>query len=65
MYKRQALNAARAGQEFPMTDGRQAKDWIFIDDVAGGIIALLGAELPPGTTVELGTGCLLYTSRCV
>ena len=39
-----------------MTDGRQAKDWIFIDDVAGGIIALLGAELPPGTTVELGTG---------
>ena len=51
-----ALNAARAGQEFPMTDGRQAKDWVFIDDVAGGILALLGAGLPPGTTVELGTG---------
>ena len=51
-----ALSAARAGQEFPMTAGRQAKDWILIDDVAGGILALLEASLPPGTTVELGTG---------
>jgi nucleoside-diphosphate-sugar epimerase len=51
-----ALAAARAGQEFPMTDGRQAKDWVYIDDVADGLLALLGAELPPGTTVELGTG---------
>ncbi len=51
-----ALNAARAGQEFPMTDGRQAKDWVYIDDVADGLLALLGADLPPGTTVELGTG---------
>ena len=39
-----------------MTDGRQAKDWVYIDDVAGGLLALLGADLPPGTTVELGTG---------
>lgn len=39
-----------------MTDGRQAKDWVHIDDVAGGLLALLGADLPPGTTVELGTG---------
>ena len=51
-----ALAAARAGQEFPMTDGRQAKDWVYIDDVADGLLALLGADLPPGTTVELGTG---------
>lgn len=39
-----------------MTDGQQAKDWITIDDVADGLLALLGAELPPGATVELGTG---------
>ena len=51
-----ALEAARAGNDFPMTDGRQAKDWITIDDVADGLLALLGADLPPGTTVELGTG---------
>jgi UDP-glucose 4-epimerase len=51
-----ALAAAHAGQEFPMTDGRQAKDWVYIDDVADGLLALLGADLPPGTTVELGTG---------
>jgi UDP-glucose 4-epimerase len=51
-----ALAAARAGNDFPMTDGRQAKDWVYIDDVASGLLALLGADLPPGTTVELGTG---------
>ncbi len=51
-----ALNAARAGQDFPMTEGQQEKDWIHVDDVAEGLLALLGRDLPPGTTVELGTG---------
>ena len=51
-----ALNAARAGQDFPMTDGRQEKDWIAVEDVAAGLLAILGRDLPPGTTVELGTG---------
>ncbi len=51
-----ALAAARAGNDFPLTDGRQAKDWITIDDVADGLLALLAADVPPGTTVELGTG---------
>lgn len=51
-----ALRAARAGQDFPMTGGRQAKDWIHIDDVADGLLALLDADAPPGAMVELGTG---------
>jgi len=50
------LRAAWAGQDFPMTDGRQAKDWIHIEDVADGLLALLETDAPPGTTVELGTG---------
>jgi nucleoside-diphosphate-sugar epimerase len=51
-----ALEAARAGQDFPMTAGTQRKDWIFIDDVVDGLLAALRADLPAGTTVELGTG---------
>ena len=51
-----ALRAALAGEDFPMTAGDQAKDWIHIDDVADGFLALLQADLPPGSTVELGTG---------
>lgn len=51
-----ALHAALAGEDFPMTSGEQQKDWIFIDDIVGGILATLGADLSPGTTIELGTG---------
>lgn len=51
-----ALRAALAGEDFPMTGGEQSKDWIHVDDVADGILALLAADLPPGITVELGTG---------
>ena len=51
-----ALRAALAGQDFPMTDGRQEKDWIAVEDIAAGLLAILASDLPPGTTVELGTG---------
>lgn len=51
-----ALQAALAGDEFPMTAGRQEKDWIYIDDVVEGILALTRSDLPPGETVELGRG---------
>lgn len=51
-----ATQAALSGADFPMTDGSQRKDWIHIDDVASGMIALLNADLLPGTTVELGSG---------
>lgn len=51
-----AIQAASAGEEFPMTAGQQERDWIYIDDVVGGFLALSGAELAPGETVELGSG---------
>jgi nucleoside-diphosphate-sugar epimerase len=51
-----ALEAALAGQDFPMTAGAQRKDWIYIDDVVDGLLAALRADLAPGTTIELGTG---------
>ncbi len=51
-----AVNAAVAGQDFPMTAGTQQRDWIFVKDVAAGIAAMLNKPIPPGETVELGSG---------
>ena len=51
-----AIQAALAGQDFPMTSGTQERDWIYVEDVISGIMAMYGRELPPGTTIDLGTG---------
>ena len=53
-----AVAAALAGQNFPLTSGTQQRDWIHVADVAAGLTAVIDAQLPPGTTVELGTGQL-------
>jgi nucleoside-diphosphate-sugar epimerase len=52
-----AIQAALAGQAFPMTSGTQEKDWIYLDDVVAGLLALMRRpDLHPGVTLELGTG---------
>lgn len=51
-----AMQAALAHQDFPMTTGTQARDWIFVEDVADGLIAVQQAALAPGTTLDIGTG---------
>lgn len=51
-----AIRAAQAGEDFPMTSGRQQRDWIYLDDIVGGLTAALDQPLLPGTTFELGTG---------
>lgn len=51
-----ALRAALAGEDFPMTSGEQEKDWIFIDDVVDGLMAMLDSAMPPGEIIELGCG---------
>jgi UDP-glucose 4-epimerase len=60
-----AMAAALAGEDFPMTEGSQEKDWIYIDDVVDGLIAAGEAELPPGTNIELGTGALHSVAEIV
>ncbi|MFQ5401229.1 MAG: NAD-dependent epimerase/dehydratase family protein [Anaerolineae bacterium] len=60
-----AVDAARAGQEFPMTAGTQERDWIHVSDVAAGLAALLHAELAPGTSIDLGTGQLTSVADVV
>jgi nucleoside-diphosphate-sugar epimerase len=53
-----AIATAKAGQDFAMTSGTQQRDWIHVSDVAAGLTAMMNAQLPPGTTVDLGTGQL-------
>jgi UDP-glucose 4-epimerase len=51
-----ALRSALAGQDFVMTSGVQSRDWIFLNDVTDGLVAILDKDLQPGKSVELGTG---------
>ncbi|HFE65727.1 MAG TPA: SDR family oxidoreductase [Chloroflexi bacterium] len=51
-----AIRAALAGEDFPMSSGRQMRDWIYIDDVCAGLAAMLDADLPPAVTLDLGSG---------
>lgn len=60
-----ALKAALAGQDFPMTAGAQERDWVYVDDVARGVAAMFGRDLPPGTSVDLGTGRLTSVAEVV
>lgn len=52
-----AIRMARAGENFPMTSGTQTRDFVHVADVARGLLATaVSPDLPPGTTLELGTG---------
>jgi nucleoside-diphosphate-sugar epimerase len=39
-----------------MTAGKQARDWIFLDDIVQALQMALDKPLPPGTSIDLGTG---------
>lgn len=60
-----AMTAALEGRSFPMTSGSQERDWIFLDDVVDGLIAVLESDIEPGTTIDLGTGHRLSVARMV
>lgn len=60
-----ATQAALAGQDFPMTAGTQQRDWVFVADVAAGLVAMLNSSLPPGETIELGTGQVTAVAEVV
>jgi nucleoside-diphosphate-sugar epimerase len=60
-----AIRAALAGEDFPMTSGTQARDWIFLDDIVEGLFAALDKPMSPGTTFHLGTGCATSVAEVV
>ncbi len=57
-----ALRAARHGDDFPMTGGEQQRDFIFVDDIVTGLLALAQADGIEGRAFDLGTG-QLHTLR--
>lgn len=53
-----AIRAALRGADFPMTGGDQQRDFIFVDDVVDGFLAVLTAPQVGGCAFDLGTETL-------
>jgi nucleoside-diphosphate-sugar epimerase len=51
-----AIGAALAGRDLPMTPGEQERDFIYVDDVVGGMLTAAGAPGIEGEGLDLGTG---------
>lgn len=53
-----AIHAALSDEDFRMTAGAQQRDFIFIEDIIDGLLAIASAEAINGRTLDLGTGRL-------
>ncbi len=51
-----AIRAALAGEDFSMTPGEQARDFVYVDDVVAGMLAAVEAPNVAGDSLDLGTG---------
>ncbi len=60
-----AIRAALSGQDFPTTPGRQRRDFIFVDDVVDGFLAIAAAPELEGESLDLGTGQATAVSAVV
>jgi nucleoside-diphosphate-sugar epimerase len=52
------IEASRAGEPIPLTDGRQRRDFTYVADVAEGLLRLGLSLATPGETVNVATGRL-------
>jgi nucleoside-diphosphate-sugar epimerase len=53
------IRSFQAGHVPQITSGSRLIDWIYVDDVTSGLVALGGAEAVDGCTVDLGSGALV------
>jgi UDP-glucose 4-epimerase len=60
-----AIRAALADEDFPLTAGKQERDWIFVDDVVEAIAQALETQCPPGTSLDVATGRLTSVANVV
>ncbi len=51
-----ALEAALSGNEFLLSPGEQIRDWVSVEDVVSGLLAVAQSELAPAESLEIGTG---------
>ncbi|MEK6406917.1 MAG: NAD(P)-dependent oxidoreductase [Acidobacteriota bacterium] len=56
MFIAEAVNAAVRNVEFRMSNGKQKRDLIFVDDVVRGLIAAASASDVEGRIINLGSG---------
>lgn len=57
MFIPSLIGALLAGKDFPMTDGDQYRDFIYVDDVVEAINAAIQADqLPSGSVINIGSG---------
>jgi len=51
-----AIRAALAGEDFAMTPGQQRRDFIYVQDLVDGLLAVAEARGIEGASLDLGTG---------
>ena len=51
-----AVKAALTGEDFPMTPGKQVRDFVFVEDVVDGMLAAALSDAAEGKSLDLGTG---------
>lgn len=52
------MRVARTGTRLALTEGRQPRDFTYVEDVAEGLLRLGASQAPPGAVVNLATGRL-------
>ena len=60
-----AIRCLLAGEPLRLSSGTRAVDWVFVDDVARGLLALSHADGVDGSSVDLGTGVLTSVREVV
>jgi UDP-glucose 4-epimerase len=59
------IRSLARGEAPEITSGRRQIDWVYVDDVVDGLIALALASGVEGDTVDLGSGSLITTADLV
>jgi nucleoside-diphosphate-sugar epimerase len=52
------LGAAARGADVPLSDGRQRRDFAYVEDVAEGLLRLAVSDVRPGEVVNLASGVM-------
>jgi nucleoside-diphosphate-sugar epimerase len=53
------------GESPKLTSGERQMDWVFVDDVVAGLIAVAASPVPEGETIDLGSGELTTIRQVV
>jgi len=61
----QVMHALREGREIAVTEGRQTRDFIYVEDVARGILSALTAPEIDGHSYNLASGEVVTVKECL